>query len=280
MLRNLLLVLEYDGTRYAGWQRQRDRVTVQGVLESSLSSILGHPTVTVASGRTDAGVHALGQVVGFTTEKPIDCETLHKALQALLPDDMRVLRVQEAPLDFHPRKSAKRKRYVYAVFCGTCPVFLRGYVYSLRQEVDWALVQEGAGLFIGRHDFASFSSPSPRSSVRTVYTLDVEFRFPFVLLGIVAEGFLHHMARMVFGELLLLGMGKVSLADLKHMLTYPSHHAYRRLNLPPWGLYLVEVQYEHWNPYQGLELKDVGFVVPVWVEKNSQKLPPRGFRPC
>jgi len=279
-LRNFLLVLEYDGTRYAGWQRQKDRITVQGVLESSLSSILGHPVTTVASGRTDAGVHALGQVVSFTTEKPVDCKMLHRALQALLPDDMRVLRVQEAPLDFHPRKSAKSKRYVYAVFCGTCPVFLRGYVYSLRQEVDWTLVQEGARLFVGRHDFASFSSPSPCSSVRTVYALDVKLRFPLVLLSIVAEGFLHHMARMIFGELLLLGMGRVSLADLEHMLTYPSHHAYRRLNLPPWGLYLVEVQYERCNPYQGLELEDVGFVVPVWVEKNGQKLLPRGFCSC
>jgi len=132
-------------------------------------------------------------------------------------------------------------------------------------------VRRGAELFIGRHDFASFSSPSLRSPVRTVFSLDVSIRNDsLVLLSIEASGFLHHMARMIFGELLLLGEGKKTLDELEHMLRHPSYRAYRRYNLPPWGLYLVKVDYEGVNPYEGLELKDVGFVVPVWVEKNGQ----------
>lgn len=280
-MRNLLLVLEYDGTLYAGWQRQPGRVTVQGVLESVLSSFLGHPVIALASGRTDAGVHALGQVVTFTTEKVIDCRVVYQALQALLPRDMRVVRVQEAPPGFHPRKSATRKRYTYAVWCGPCPVFLREYVYPLKVDVDWTLVQEGMRLFVGRYDFASFSSPSSRSSVRTIFSLNAWFQGPYlVLLDIEAEGFLYHMARMIFGELLLLGMRKKSLEELELMIRNPSYHVYRRFNLPPQGLYLVEVRYEEINPYQDLQLEDVGFVVPVWMEKDRQKLPQRGFMSC
>ncbi len=273
-LRNILLLVEYDGTRYAGWQRQKDRITLQGVLESTLSLVLNHPVVTFASGRTDAGVHALGQVVTFTTERSIDCPALQRALQSLLPEDIRVIKVQEAPPGFHPRKSARKKQYLYAVWCGSCPAFLRRYVYPLARDVDWDLVRKGAGLFIGRHDFASFSSPSARSSVRTVFSLEVFVRdSSCVLLSIEASGFLHHMVRMIFGELLLLGEGKVSLAELEHMLHHPSHHAYRRFNLPPQGLYLVKVDYEEVDPYEGLELKDVGFVVPAWVEKNRPNTP-------
>lgn len=271
-MRNIALLLEYDGTNYAGWQRQKDRATVQGVLEETLSSLLGHPVVAVASGRTDAGVHALGQVVTFTTERSFDCARLKQALQTLLPGDMRVVRVQEVPLEFHPRKSAKKKQYVYAVWCGPCPVFLRRYVYPLVRSIDWDLIREGAKLFVGSHDFASFSSPSPRSSVRTVFSLEVcSQNSPLVLLRIEASGFLHHMARMIFGELLLLGEGKRTLAELEHMLSHPSYTAYRRFALPPQGLYLLRVDYEEVDLYEGLELKDTGFVVPVWTEKNGGK---------
>lgn len=273
-MRNILLLLEYDGTRYAGWQRQKDCVTIQGVLEATLATILNHPVTVLSSGRTDAGVHALGQVATFTTERPLDCATLHRALNALLPRDIRVIRVTEAPLDFHPRKSAKKKQYVYAFWCGPCPVFLRTYVYPVLQKVDWDLVQEGAKLFVGHHNFTSFSSPSPRSPVRTVFSLDVCIRDDsLVLLWIEASGFLHHMVRIIFGELLLLGMGKRSLGELETMLRHPSYTAYRRFSLPPQGLYLVRVDYDGIDPYEGLELKDTGFVVPVWTKKNTQQAP-------
>lgn len=244
-------------------------MTVQGVLESTLATILDHPVTVFASGRTDAGVHALGQVATFTTERLFDCAKLHQALTSLLPRDIRVIRVQEVPLDFHPRKSAKSKQYLYALWRGSCPTFLRSYVYPISGDIDWNLVRDGARLFIGCHNFASFSSPSPRSSVRTVFSLDVHLQSTFlVFLSIEASGFLHHMARIIFGELLLLGMRKKSLADLEAMLQHPSHTAYRRLNLPPQGLYLVRVNYEEVDPYKDLELKDVGFVVPVWTEKK------------
>lgn len=271
-MRNVLLLLEYDGTRYAGWQRQKNAITIQGVLEETLASILNHPVTVLASGRTDAGVHALGQVATFTTESTLSVSSLHRALQSLLPSDIRVLKVEDVPLEFHPRKSAKRKQYMYALFQGACPAFLRRYVYPVTEDIDWNLVQEGAKLFLGCHDFRSFSSPSPRSTVRTVFSLDVSVRGEsLVLLRIEASGFLHHMARMIFGELLLLGRGKRTLEELKTMLSQPSHTAYRRFNLPPQGLYLVEVTYEGINPYEGFELRDTGFVVPVWVKKNHER---------
>ncbi|MCS7242054.1 tRNA pseudouridine(38-40) synthase TruA [Candidatus Caldatribacterium sp.] len=269
-MRNILLLLEYDGTRYAGWQRQKDRITVQGVLEATLTTILNHPVTVLSSGRTDAGVHALGQVATFMTERPLDCATLHRALIALLPKDIRVIRVAEVPLGFHPRKSAQRKQYVYAFWCGSCPVFLRTYVYPVPQDINWNLVREGAKLFVGCHDFTSFSSSSLRSSVRTVFSLQVCVQSAsLVLLWIEASGFLHHMVRMIFGELLLLGEGRRSLRELEAMLQHPSRTAYRRFNLPPHGLYLVRVEYDGVDPYEGFVLEDVGFVVPVWTKKNT-----------
>ena len=272
-MRNLLLVLEYDGTHYAGWQRQPQRRTIQGVLEEKLTSLLGQPVKVLASGRTDAGVHALGQVVTFTTDNPMSCDKVQKALQALLPQDIRVVNIQEVSLDFHPRKSAKRKRYVYALWYGKgCPAFLRKYLYPWDVDLNWDVMREGVQLFLGQHDFSSFSSPSPRSSRRTVFSFEFRFRKPpVVTFEIEADGFLYHMVRMIIGETLLLGMGRKSLSDLELMLEHPSYREYRRLNLPPQGLYLMEVVYEEINPYEGLKLEDAGFVVPVWV-REGQKL--------
>lgn len=278
-MRNLLLVLEYDGTHYAGWQRQPQKRTIQGTLEEQLASLLRQPVKTLASGRTDAGVHALGQVVTFTTDNPMGRDEMQRALQALLPQDMRVVNVQEVSPDFHPRKSAKKKRYAYALWCGKgCPTFLKKYLYPLDADLNWDVVRKGVQLFLGQHDFSSFSSPSPRSSKRTIFSFEFHLqRFPIVTFEVEADGFLYHMVRMIIGELLLLGTGRKSLSDIELMLECPSYREYHRLNLPPQGLYLVEAVYEGINPYEGLRLEDVGFVVPVWVGEDQKLLERRAL---
>ena len=271
-LRNLLLVLEYDGSSYSGWQVQKGVRTVQGTLERVLSDSLKEKIRVCASGRTDAGVHALGQVANFYTTSSLSTDILFRILKAHLPEDLRVLNLFEVSLDFHARKTAVRKRYLYVACLGdSLPVFLRRYVYSLgRRELDVTRVREGSRIFLGTHDFTSFSSPRERSfsPVRTVFSLEVYLREPFLFFDIQADGFLYHMVRFMVGELLMVGFGKKDIADLEFMLAHPSctHH---RFSAPPEGLYLLEVQYPDVDPYQGLRLKESGFIVPLWVREDS-----------
>jgi tRNA pseudouridine38-40 synthase len=175
-VRTFKLTLSYDGTAYAGWQIQaRDR-TIQGELERALSTILGTPVRAVASGRTDAGVHALAQVVSFACDTRLDTGTLRKALNANLPRDIVVLDIQEAPPGFHAIRDAVRKRYRYVIQDGpTRDVFLRAYAWQIPQQLDVADMQTAAQALLGTHDFSSFeTSGSERAtSVRTITDLQV-----------------------------------------------------------------------------------------------------------
>ncbi|NSW75976.1 MAG: tRNA pseudouridine(38-40) synthase TruA [Candidatus Atribacteria bacterium] len=266
-LRNLLLVLEYDGSSYSGWQIQKGKRTVQGVLEAVLSKILEERVRVIASGRTDAGVHAVGQVVNFWTESPLPEEVIFRVLEAHLPEDVRPINLFEVPPDFHARKKVVRKRYTYVVFLEhRLPVFLRNYVYCPgRVDIDIQQIREVSQIFLGTHNFTSFSSPREGngSAVRTVSTLEVRTKHPFLFFDIEADGFLYHMVRFLVGELLMVGLGRKGVDDLQHMLIHPSY-TYRRFHAPPQGLYLVAVEYPGVDPYCGLVLRESGFVVPLW----------------
>ncbi|MGC8777542.1 MAG: tRNA pseudouridine(38-40) synthase TruA [Candidatus Caldatribacteriaceae bacterium] len=267
-MRNLLLVLEYDGSQYSGWQVQKGRRTVQGTLEAILERTLGEPVRVCASGRTDAGVHAVGQVVNFCTDSPLSADILLRILRANLPRDLRAITLFDVFPDFHARKCALRKRYMYVVFMGANPpVFFRHYGCFLGNvDLDVGRMIEGSQIFLGTHDFTAFSSPrgGNSSSVRTVFSFEVSPRGSFLLFDIQASGFLYHMARFLVGELLMVGLGKKTIEDLQSMLIHPSY-GYRRFHAPPEGLYLVEVSYPGVNPYKGLRLEERGFVVPFWV---------------
>ncbi|MCX7667765.1 MAG: tRNA pseudouridine(38-40) synthase TruA [Atribacterota bacterium] len=266
-LRNLLLVLEYDGSSYSGWQIQKGKKTIQGTLEKTLSEILQERIRVIASGRTDAGVHAVGQVVNFWTGSPLPEEVIFRVLKARLPADLRPVNLFEVPSGFHARKSAVRKRYTYVVFLEHMPpVFLQNYVYCPGQTgIDVQQVREGSRIFLGAHDFTSFSSPREGngSAVRTVCSFAVHQKYPFLFFDIEADGFLYHMVRFLVGELLMVGLGRREISDLQRMLAYPSY-TYHRFHAPPQGLYLVAVEYPDLNPYHGFVLRDSGFVVPLW----------------
>ncbi|MBN1909969.1 MAG: tRNA pseudouridine(38-40) synthase TruA, partial [Pirellulales bacterium] len=170
-MRTLKITLAYDGTNYAGWQVQPDRVTVQEVLERAIEKVTGQASRTLASGRTDAGVHALGQVVRLRTESALDEATLVRALNAELPEDVAVLDIVPVAEGFHPIRDAVTKRYRYVIHDGPAPdVFARRYCWHCRSRLDEGAMREATGVLLGTHDFSSFESAgAPReSSVRTV----------------------------------------------------------------------------------------------------------------
>jgi tRNA pseudouridine38-40 synthase len=247
-MRNIKLTLSYDGTDYHGWQRQPGLRTVQGVLEDALMQLTGARPTTNASGRTDAGVHALGQVANFLTVCPLSTATFVRALNAILPHDVRVFTAEERPEAFHATLDTKSKVYRYEIDNGTiADVFQLRYRWHVRQALD-ATAMARAGQFLeGRHDFRSFETewPNRTSSVRTIFNLAVERSGAVVTIEVEADGFLYNMVRSIAGTLVLVGTGKRAeawvgevLAGESRMLAGPT--------APAKGLFLVKVDY---GPY-------------------------------
>jgi tRNA pseudouridine38-40 synthase len=243
------LTLAYDGTLFAGWQWQPNQRTVQGELEAAIQRITQHTVKCVASGRTDAGVHALGQVVSFACETRLDGPTLTKALNAELPEDLLVFEVAEMPPSFHALKGAIRKRYRYVVQDGRLPdLFDRKYVWHVYQRLDVEAMQAAAAALVGTHDFASYeTSGSPRlTTVRTVYDLLVERRqaelTDRVVIEVEADGFLYNMVRNIAGTLVAVGKGKQPLAWPGEVLALKDRTA-AGMTAPPQGLFLIGVEY-------------------------------------
>src|SRR5208282_1631652 len=161
-MRNLKMILSYDGAEFSGWQVQPDVVTVQGTLASAIGRITGEKVLPQGSGRTDAGVHALAQVVTFVTESSVPTENFVKALNDILPASVRVLEVTEAPVEFHARHSARAKTYRYRIYRGSiCPPFLARYVWHYPYRLDEPALAEAADRVVGEHDFTSFAAVDP-----------------------------------------------------------------------------------------------------------------------
>jgi len=243
------LTLAYDGTDFAGWQRQPNRRTVQGELEAAIERITQEHSKCIASGRTDAGVHALGQVVSFTSETQLPPAVLTKALNAELPEDILVFEVQEVVAGFHALRDALRKRYRYVIEDGrNRDLFDRKYVWHVFQRLDVEAMQKAAVALIGTHDFASYeTSGSPRlTTIRTVLDLLVERRAgeltDRLIIEVEADGFLYNMVRNIVGTLVAVGKGK-------EPPTWPATVLELRdrtkagMTAPPQGLFLVEVEY-------------------------------------
>ena len=244
-MRNLKLTLCYDGTDFHGWQRQPGLRTVQQVLEDALRQLTGVRPTTTASDRTDAGVHALGQVVHFLTASRHATETFVRALNALMPRDMRVLQAQEMPQAFHATLDARSKRYRYVIDNGriASPFQLR-YSWHVPPPLDAeAMNRAGQGL-LGRHDFRSFETdwPNRTSSVRTIHDLTVERHGEFVHIEVEADGFLYNMVRSITGTLMLVGSGKRPETWVSEVLAAESRGE-AGPTAPPQGLFLVTVRY-------------------------------------
>lgn len=246
-LRNIGLVLAYDGTDFAGFQVQPNGTAVQAVLEAAIAAVTGEPgaKIAAASGRTDAGVHARGQVVNFRTAARIPTDRVALALNTHLPPTVRCLRAWDPPEDFHARFHARSKTYTYTIDNGVIYDPLRRlYAYHYPHPLDAGAMAIAAALLVGRHDFAAFraSGGSAKTSTRTVTACTVTAQPPQLILRISADGFLYNMVRIIAGTLLEVGAGKRSLQDVRRALQEP-----RRSNagktLPPVGLCLEHVEY-------------------------------------
>jgi tRNA pseudouridine38-40 synthase len=247
----LRLVLEYDGTAYCGWQRQRGAAaggppSIQATLERAVSAITGEATQVIGAGRTDAGAHALGQVAHLTTSSRIRADRFPRALNAHLPPDIRVLHAEDAPDGFHARYDAISRTYRYEILNRPAPsALLRHRAYHVAEALDVEAMQRALGPFTGRHDFAAYrgaGSPT-RTTLCTVAGVRCVGRGARVRLTITADRFLRHMVRMIVGTLVRVGTGRLAedapgayLGDADNRRTGPT--------APPQGLYLVGVEYD------------------------------------
>lgn len=276
-MRNLKLTLAYDGTNYVGWQIQTNGRAIQEVVERAISRLTGEAAKLLVAGRTDSGVHALGQVCSLRTNTPIPCAGFRNALQDLLPDDILVREVEEAPLDFHATYSAKCKHYRYVIRNSKLPdPFSRPFAYHYHVALDTELMHAAAQELLGTHDFRCFETkwPNKATSVRTVLRTAVTrqtgwpvFTYPeptdsqpyesplmrlapvapagcdFLWIDLVADGFLYNMVRTIAGTLIRVGRGYWQPSDIRRIIDQQDRTLAGE-TAPPQGLYLVNVDYD------------------------------------
>ena len=240
------VIVAYDGYNYAGWQRQENALGIQEVIEDVLSKIHKESVEIVASGRTDAKVHALGQVFHFQPKENISCEGYFQAMNTLLPKDIRIQSCEFVNDDFHARFSAKKKRYEYVSTYDAKNPFIYKYKNVLRKHLDVDKMREACSYLMGEHDFTSFSSCKidPRKPrVKCIDTIDIVEENQDVRFVFVGSGFLRYQVRMMSATLIAVGEGKILPEDVKIMLDQKDKHACR-FNAAAQGLYLMEVYYE------------------------------------
>ena len=245
-MRNIKLVIEYDGKDFNGWQKQPTKLNIQGEIERAIKEITGEDVELNASGRTDAGVHALGQVANFKTNSNIPVDKFPIALNTKLKRSIRILSAEEVDDNFHSRYNCKKKTYRYVINNsenGTA--IYRNLEYNFSQELDVDKMKEAARYFIGEHDFKGFkaSGTSSKSSVRTIYKADVRKENEKVVIELTGNGFLYNMVRIISGTLMEVGIGKILPEEIIEIINSGERERAGK-TLPPQGLYLVKVEYE------------------------------------
>ena len=244
-MRNLRLDLCYDGTRYRGWQRlSGESNTIQGKLEQALSRILGEPIEISGSGRTDAGVHALGQVASFHCKSAMPPEQILAQLRRYLPEDIGIYSCKEAAPRFHARLNARRKTYCYRIWHSDAPcVFQRRYVAVFPEALDVDAMDRAGRLLVGEHDFAAFCSraKTKKSTLREIDAICVKRDGNEIRITVTADGFLYNMMRIIAGTLIEAGRGERSPESISALFTAQRDKA--GFLAPPQGLCLMEVEY-------------------------------------
>jgi tRNA pseudouridine38-40 synthase len=245
-MRNIKLLIEYDGTNYQGWQVQPKGQTIQGILEEKLGLLTGEPVQLFGSGRTDSGVHALGQVAHFKTQNRMDIPTIQRALNSLLPPDILIQKAEEVGEGFHARKHSKSKVYEYRILNRRLrSVFDRGYVWHIPQKLNLTEMKKATQSIIGEHDFAAFrtvGSPT-RTTVRRVIRAEWKRgRDGIIRFEIEANGFLKQMVRSIIGTLVEIGKGKRKASDLRKIMNSKDRKK-AGPTAPAQGLFLEEVKY-------------------------------------
>ncbi|MBI4633170.1 MAG: tRNA pseudouridine(38-40) synthase TruA [Deltaproteobacteria bacterium] len=246
MTRNLKVILEYDGSRYHGWQRQREPLTIQQVLEECINRITGEDVRVNASGRTDAGVHAMNQVANFRTQSNLDTIRLCKGINSLLPKDIVIKELAEVSDSFHARFDVKSKVYMYQLFNNPVrPVLCRLYTWPIYKPLNLESMKKAAGHLLGCHDFSSFCGTGcdMENRVRTVMSAEItSFDSGLIRINVEADGFLRYMIRNIVGTLIDVGRGK-RLSDEIPGLIAAKDRRRAGMTAPAQGLFLKEVKY-------------------------------------
>jgi len=242
-MQNYRLTLSYDGTDFHGWQRQPQRRTVQGVIESSLAKIAKKKINVIGAGRTDAGVHALEQVANFKANLKMEDEELFQALNSLLPDEVRVTSLKKVDANFHARKMAKSKVYQYRIFNSTCiSPFVFRYVLQWSSPLDVNLMKEAARLFVREADFRAFSSNRLLQPLRKVTRSEIEKKGKEIIYIVEANGFLRYMVRAMVGTLLEVGRGRIPPQKIEEIFRQKKR-TLSSPTAPAKGLCLIKVNY-------------------------------------
>ena len=245
-MKNICLILEYVGTNYCGFQRQKNGLSIQEVLENTIFEVTKERVKTTPSGRTDAGVHALGQVVNFLSSSTIPAEKFKTVLNLHLPKDIRVKKSFEVDLKFNSRKSAKQKTYEYKIFCGdSLSAFDEDRCLLCKYKLNLKDMQMASMKFLGTHDFSSFVSSgyTTKTTVRTIFDSHFEQREDgYLYYEITGNGFLYNMVRIVVGTLLDVGRGKIAVNQVDELLKGNLRQKAGK-TVSPSGLYLKEVKY-------------------------------------
>jgi tRNA pseudouridine38-40 synthase len=241
--RHLKLSIAYDGTGYGGWQRQLNAVTIQQLVEEAAGKLAGRRVTVHGSGRTDAGAHARAQIASCALPINHSPSTILRALNANLPDEVRVVRVREVDAKFHARFSAKKKEYRYQIDCGgVADPFLRRYAWHHPRPLDLPAMRRAARLLKGRHDFTAVSAKSERKPVRTISKLRIRKSGNLLTIAVVADGFLYKMVRSIVGALVRVGEGRLTPEQLAGLLAGKKRAALVE-TAPPHGLFLWKVFY-------------------------------------
>lgn len=244
-MRNIKLTIEYDGTSYGGWQKQKNNRTIQQCIEEAIKLLTGEEVELIGSSRTDAGVHAKGMVANFITNSKIPSDKFREAINTKLPDDIGIIKSEEVDKNFHSRYDSKGKTYCYTLVNRYEKVCLgRSYVYQVRDELNYNLMKDAAKYFLGKHDFKAFKTngSSVKTSVRIISGLELELKGDVLKIFISADGFLYNMVRIIVGTLIEVGKGKIKPEDIESIIRNGDRSKAGPC-VPPNGLVLEKVFY-------------------------------------
>lgn len=221
LIRNIKLILEFDGTYYAGWQKQKNITTIQGTLESAIKKLTNEEVKVIGASRTDSGVHAMGFVCNYNTSSTIPADKFREALNSKLPADIVVLHSEEVSMNFHARYNSKGKKYIYSIQnTAIAPAIGRNYVYHYNKKLNVDKMIEATQYFLGNHDFSAFKSSgsSVINNVRTIYELNISHSEKLIQIEVTGDGFLYNMVRNIVGTLIDVGIERIKPCYVKTII--------------------------------------------------------------
>jgi len=246
--RNIVLILEYDGTNYAGFQIQMNGKAVGDVLKQAIEKLVKHSIKLTAASRTDAGVHAKFQVVNFKTGCNIPQTGYVKGLNSILPADIRVIRAIEMDKDFNSRYSVLKKKYIYLIFNSPEPVspFLSRYVWHIREPLDIEKMQEAAQVFVGTYDFSAFTTSYGRKfkTIKTIFSVDIKQQKKLLYFSFTGRSFLHNMIRIIVSAIVHVGLGRLDIDLLQELLYNKKDRKILPKTAPSSGLFLYQIEFD------------------------------------